>query len=63
MDLRTGKTYDSELAALADGAAKSDLIDLRREPYRSVVNPKYPQPHEGSRERERRQRRLTKVGA
>jgi hypothetical protein len=63
MDLRTGKTYDSELAALADGVPQSDLIDLRREPFRSVMNPKYPKSHQGARERARRERQMAKAKA
>ena len=59
MDLRTGKTYESVDQALADGVPASDIflrrkLPTRRHAYEAPVNPKYPERHEGARERARR---------
>lgn len=62
MDLRTGKTYDTKEAALADGVPESDVVEVRttrdREFHLKFANRKYPEPHQGTREKARRQRRM-----
>jgi hypothetical protein len=70
MDLRTGRTYESREAALADGVPESDIAEVvqtpegpsvrvTRQPFKAEPNPRYPARHQGTREMKRRQRQST----
>lgn len=61
MDLRTGKTYESLDAAIADGVPEADIVDASTgDPL--VVRERWPAPapnrEQGQRERERRMARM-----
>jgi hypothetical protein len=61
MDIRTGKTYPTREAALADGVPDSDIANVkwRREgPDPKFTNPKYPARHQSKREQVRRIRQF-----
>ena len=67
MDLRTGKTYATKDEALADGVPESDVVEVKTTRDKDFIlkfaNRKYPEPHQGKREIQRRSRRLAKRGA
>lgn len=58
MDIRTGKTYETKEAALADGVPESDIAEVQVQRdgsyWPKFVNKKYPARHQGERERARR---------
>jgi hypothetical protein len=62
MDLRTGKTYDTREAALADGAAASDVVEVTTirdgKFWLKFENKKHPVRHQSKREMARRQKAL-----
>lgn len=64
MDLRTGRTYETKEAALADGVPESDVAEVQitrdHDFHLKFANPKYPAPHQGKREAERRLRQMVK---
>ncbi len=62
MDLRTGKTYESAEAAIADGVPESDIVDAQTgKPLRRREQWPEPTPNRPQGERER-QRRLAQRG-
>lgn len=58
MDMKTGKTYESLEAAKADGVPESRLVSSDPAYWQRFQNAKYPEPHQGARERVRRAKRL-----
>lgn len=64
MDIRTGETYETKADALAAGVPESDIaeVTVRRDGtyWAKFSNRKYPTPHQGNREAERRLRQLAK---
>lgn len=59
MDVRTSKVDNTYVRA----AAPLKQSRRRREPVKAVANPKYPERHQGTRERQRRLRQKATVSA